>query len=274
MPKEVLKQTTLETIENRYPLNKWLHVYTDGSQIYKNGTTGAGIHCDLFQMYHSLGRYHTAFDGEIKAITTALSQLTCRTLSSHNVVILSDSKAAISAIANHVLPSTSIEITLSRQFARQMRHLGKNVHLQWIPSHCGVSGNEKADLLAKKGTQISQTSLITIPYRRTATNIHHMVREAFHANLQEQTKNKPWKDKLPTNVPEWPRKEAVAIFRTITGHDCLGKHLHRLGILPTPCCMLCNSLDTMDADHIRNCPSLKAISFTERYWEARTSMMI
>ena len=33
MPKEVLKQTTLETIENRYPLNKWLHVYTDGSQI-------------------------------------------------------------------------------------------------------------------------------------------------------------------------------------------------------------------------------------------------
>ena len=27
MPKEVLKQTTLETIENRYPLNKWLHQY-------------------------------------------------------------------------------------------------------------------------------------------------------------------------------------------------------------------------------------------------------
>ena len=28
--------------------------------------------------------------------------------------------------------------------------------MQWIPSHCGILGNEKADGLAKKGTEILQ----------------------------------------------------------------------------------------------------------------------
>ena len=39
---------------------------------------------------------------------------------------------------------------------QQLQKLKKNVLLQWIPAHCGIIGNETADLLAKKSSELSQ----------------------------------------------------------------------------------------------------------------------
>ena len=32
----------------------------------------------------------------------------------------------------------------------QIKSLGKTIILQWIPAQCGIQGNEKADILAKR----------------------------------------------------------------------------------------------------------------------------
>ena len=47
--------------------------------------------------------------------------------------------------------------------------------MQWIPSHCGILGNEKADGLAKKGTEILQTSTAEMPYYTAASMIHRLI---------------------------------------------------------------------------------------------------
>ncbi|VDO00723.1 unnamed protein product [Rodentolepis nana] len=47
--------------------------------------------------------------------------------------------------------------------------------------------------------------------------------------LKARTKEKQWTVAL-SDIPDWPRIEAVAEFRLRTGHDCLAKHLHRLGV--------------------------------------------
>ena len=39
-----------------------------------DGSTGAGVYCNLFQSYTTLGKNRTAFDGEIQAIFNALQQ--------------------------------------------------------------------------------------------------------------------------------------------------------------------------------------------------------
>ena len=85
----------METMNTRYPQDKWLHIFTDGSQIDGYINAGAGIHCELFFCYMPLGQHSIAFDGEIEAIRTALRLLNLHLNKFERAVILSDSKAAI-----------------------------------------------------------------------------------------------------------------------------------------------------------------------------------
>ena len=59
---ETLRYLALETMNTRYPQDKWLHIFTDGSQIGGYINAGAGIHCELFSCYMPLGQHSTAFD--------------------------------------------------------------------------------------------------------------------------------------------------------------------------------------------------------------------
>ncbi|KAJ4438821.1 hypothetical protein ANN_14773 [Periplaneta americana] len=94
-----------------------------------------------------------------------------------------------------------------------IKKLNKIVHLQWIPSHCGIAGNEAADFLAKKGTTVPLSYSNKLPFHRASTNISSRVRQCFHKSLEDQIKDKHWKDALNSTLPEWSRREAVATFR-------------------------------------------------------------
>jgi len=73
-------------------------------------------------------------------------------------VIFSDSKAAILSVG-----STETKIsTEARDFQDligQLKANHKQIALQWIPGHCQIVGHEQADVLAKKGTKITQTHI-------------------------------------------------------------------------------------------------------------------
>jgi hypothetical protein len=62
-------------MNSKYPQDKWLHIFTDGSQTDGYINAGAGIHCELFSRYIQLGKHSNAFDGEIEAINTTLRLL-------------------------------------------------------------------------------------------------------------------------------------------------------------------------------------------------------
>ncbi|VDO15826.1 unnamed protein product, partial [Rodentolepis nana] len=55
------------------------------------------------------------------------------------------------------------------------------------------------------------------------------------------------------HIADWPRIEAE--FRLSTGHDCLAKHLHRLGLYTQPTCSLSNLQDEMEKTHLTQCPA-------------------
>ena len=92
-------------------------------------------------------------------------------------------------------------------------------------------------------------------------------------DLTCRTEGKLWKLDLPT-IPDHPRNQAVATIRLSTGHDCLAKHLHRIGILQLPYCTLCKEQEDMDRTHIMKCSVLRRSTEHERYWEARGLMSV
>ena len=92
---ETLRHLALETMNTRYPQDKWLHIFKDGSPIEGYINVGADIYCELFSCYIPLGQHSTAFEVGIEAIRTALSLLNLHQNKHERAVILSDSKAAI-----------------------------------------------------------------------------------------------------------------------------------------------------------------------------------
>ncbi|KAI5717804.1 hypothetical protein M8J77_011529 [Diaphorina citri] len=270
----VAKVKALELINTQYPADQWTHIYTDGSMQNPEQGAGAGVTSELFSFYKGLGPFTTNFDGETEAIKIAVQQLLYRTNNFSKAVILSDSKAAIEAIANTDETPTK-QIKEIRDIIKQLKCLRKQITLQWIPAHCGIHGNESADKLAKKGTEISNTPMRTVPFHSVKRIIKHKYNQSHRKWIQEEAKNTKWKDILttPNIIPELPRKAAVAKFRLLTGHDCLAQHLNRIGCRDTPTCPLCNQNENMNADHIAVCPNLtNNDNIVSKYWDARRKM--
>ncbi|KAJ4446835.1 hypothetical protein ANN_13533 [Periplaneta americana] len=258
------------TINIRYPPQNWLHLYTDGSLISREQGAGAGVTCCLFSLYRSLGYGTTSFDGEIIAIKESLRNLLCHINKFKNAAILSDSKAAIlSIVSKHTPSSQTTEIT---KMLSQLISLNKRIVFQWIPSHCGILGNENADALAKKGSTATYRPVTKSTYYSVKRFIKSTYLDFNKQNLITQSQGKKWISlhQNPQLIPDLPRKSSVAAFRLATGHDCLAKHLHRIGIYQSPNCPLCNSNQEMDSEHLKICASVAGHdNIFKKYWSAR-----
>ncbi|KAJ4447523.1 hypothetical protein ANN_09530 [Periplaneta americana] len=129
---------------------------------------------------------------------------------------------------------------------------------QQIPSHCGILGNENVDALAKKGSTATYRHVTKSTYYSVKRFIKSTYLDFNKQNLITQSQGKKWNSlhQNPQLIPDLPRKSSVAAFRLATGHDCLVKHLHRIGIYQSPNCPLCNSNQEMDLEYFKICASV------------------
>ncbi|KAF6203465.1 hypothetical protein GE061_001796 [Apolygus lucorum] len=184
------------------------------------------------------------------------------------------------ALGSAETPAPSRAIHESLEVLAQIREYGGVVHLQRTPSHCGVKGNEEADRLAKAGALKAQPdppqSLHTAK-RQIAAAIACRTKE----RLVAASAGKDWESLMAEDgqiSQTLPRRMSVALFRMLTGHDYLQKHLNILGIVDSPMCPLC-SQGEMDARHLMECAALEGVNGStpeetacERYWAARRLM--
>lgn len=266
-----IRAIALATIENRYPVNRWTYVYTDGSMFQRCIGAGAGVFCEHFAFYKAVGRDTTSFDGELEAILIALRQIMVLRQNFSNVVILSDSRSALQAISNNKV-CDSKRLFKCRSL---LKSLADFVVLQWVPSHCGVEGNERADYLAKKGTTVLQRPNQPLTFHSAKILIKLEFERRFDSNISILARGKAWECLLNsgTSIPDLPRSSAVASFRLLTGHDCLNAHLYKIRLKDSPACCFCDSGHLMDSRHIDVCPALKDFNcIIQKYWEARRLM--
>jgi len=173
----------------KYPQYKWLHIFTDGSQIEGYINAGAGIHSELFSCCMPLGQHSTAFDGEIEAKRTTLRVLNCHHNKFERAVIFSDTKAAI-------LSAASTEARDCQDLIRQLKGKHKQIALQWLPGHCQITGNEQADVLVKKGAKISQTCIRETAYHSIKLHLKQAFRSVHRHELETRLSHKPWAQEI------------------------------------------------------------------------------
>ncbi|GFV96477.1 uncharacterized protein LOC103524116 [Trichonephila clavipes] len=216
-----------------------------GVSIYRNINNFTDYHLlilvSFFSFIFLFFPLTTHFDGEVEAIHIALQQLAVRLPPIERAVILSDSTSALQALSKYN-ENKCLRVQNCRELLGKIK--GKIV-FQWVPSHCGLWGNERADFLAKKGT------------------------------ASRVARDKPWSTlcKKSHGIPSSPRAAAVAKFRLLTGHDCLCAHLFRFNLVTSPICVLCDTGQDMTAAHLDECSALNDLNcIVKRYWRARCLM--
>ncbi|XP_015907480.2 uncharacterized protein [Parasteatoda tepidariorum] len=127
--------------------------------------------------------------------------------------------AAVQAINSSDDPKT-LEVIDCRRLLRSLESHRKNIVLQWIPSYCGVVGNDSTDFLAKKGTSIIEIPSRAIPFYSIKKMVTNCIKDHSLMDLSKRVSDKPWRD-LVAKSYIGSRRRAVAEFRLATGRDCL-----------------------------------------------------
>jgi hypothetical protein len=130
---------------------------------------------------------------------------------------LSDSKAAIQSITK---AENCDELTLTfKQSLVMTRMQQKQLQLQWIPSHCKIPGNEKADALAKLGSKKKPPPSSGLRYHSAKAWIRKKLKKFFGERQEMQIKEKSWREVKKGPDKHWTRRVATAQFRLATGLD-------------------------------------------------------
>lgn len=246
------RTATLSFLDEKYPQDLWIRVYTDGSaqNAVKNG--GAGVYIEYPNNTRdadkiSTGKHCHNYDAEIQAIKLATNKLLNNTtLGPHPAVFLTDSRSALQALQSRKLPELQ---NLLAELCKQ-----RTVVLQWIPSHCGIPGNEKADQLAKEGSADRQTE---------TTVTYHQMKQIIKSIRKPQTYTQD--DYYNMNRPE-----QVIIIRLRTGHNRLRSHMYnKFKIGNTDTCTCGQAPQT--AEHIlQSCHEYDTLRQT--YWPSETTL--
>jgi len=122
-------------------------IFTDGSAEagYKFGGSAAVVHIhDDPPRTEIISRkgaaFTSSFEEEVQALISAAQWIKDNCVASSRPLIITDSQSVCSALVGHNSSVDSLRSSLATCTA--------TIRIQWVPSHCGITGNEEADAAA------------------------------------------------------------------------------------------------------------------------------
>ena len=221
------------------------HVYTDGSK----SDTGVGCAFVYGPTTRTFGMplEATVFSAELVAIQKALSFIEVSDDGSY--VIFTDSLSSLSALRDFKTFHPFLQDILA--LLTNLHRMGKPVSFCWIPSHCGISGNERADEAAKRASRLRNSRFLPLPARDFFAACSASLRQKWQEEWESSGSSKlravkpvlmPWSSSFRAS-----RREEVQLCRLRIGHT-LATHRHLLCGDSRPRCSRCG--ESLTVTHV------------------------
>ena len=267
IPKEKswIKKYKVEENMDGTDITQGLRLYTDGSRLDDNSGYGAVLMnddqiCD--ETFGSIGTQATVYQAECYAILHGLDMVERTT---KEITILSDNQALVKALDSEVTTDKSIRM-LKTKLNQAVELNNTKIKIKWIKAHVGYPGNEYADDLAKKGTElILYGPEPIVPLSKPV--LKNEIRKIVHKMWEERWENRtdarqtaiffPKIDLKRSSELTQLSKEAISItVRAITGHDHRSRHKGLIAGESEGKCRFCNGEPETPSHIILYCPRL------------------
>ena len=252
--------------DNQIPREQ-LRIFTDGSKL-DSGLTGGGASWERNRRIELSQRLPLSTDGsnmlaEQCAFRDSLSELYRRGLRDQTVQFYIDCQGIVQMYTERSQPKDHVDIVDTSRMLMGKLQVERNIHLvlSWIPSHCGIQGNENADKLAKEGAEQSFHEASMYPRFNQINGMSYTlakskIKEAINRVTQTQwdrtrTTFSQYKQSISRPMPY--QKVGTAFQARFRAQMCLGcdnlnytRHRFGRGVAHPNCPRCENSPETVD----------------------------
>ena len=174
------KKGSLGDKEVQLEFNKFRSHYTGYSFIYTDGAkTDVGVGCAFFDgercQQFRLPSHCCVFTAEAFAILQALIYADITHLP---YVICTDSLSVVSALQSSV--SDHPIVTDIMDLVHRLTEQGRRIIIVWVPGHCGIYGNEVADVNAKLAIDLTDVTAIQTGPKEYYSVIRRVIRLLYN----------------------------------------------------------------------------------------------
>lgn len=237
---------------------QWHRIFTDASKHSKDGYVGVGVLHSNYNIVQKtkLPPESSVFTGEclglVKALEYILLMKLCKT------VIFTDSLSSLNALARFPFGSHYQFPVICEVRNLLLKCLNKNysVSFAWVPAHCGITGNERADRIANEAVESGDVNV----FRNYAHDLQSLpgiyLRKSWSESwaldgskgrhyraIQPSLPIKPWFWRLRLG-----KRVTTILTRMRLGHVCTPAHLAKLNIINSSTCEC--GYDEADLNHI------------------------
>ena len=220
-----LKNAAIAAISNAEQPGSKVY-YTDGTVDPDTKTTGAAVYSNNYTGSWRTTNTASTMQTELIALKQALQHSI--TEEAGPVTIHTDCKSAVQAIQLIKIKENKSLIMDIQSLLQQHKIANRQVTINWIPSHIGIFGNDKADELAKSTKYINNVQINIQP---TTSQIKSMMAPAIKTNMNDEIKHHAnqgstsanWYIQATELIPHaitknMPRQLAVVIHRLRLGY--------------------------------------------------------